>query len=316
MPLLSPQYGTSFSRPARPLENSAKPQASTRLLLPQGSTSATAPGYFDGFSAGGISPLPPVAAANLYPFSRKLAVYGRELRNDAYGPANASILLGIAGLGITNGSYMVLLKNLGEEGSSLPVFGFMGLTALSMILSGASKTYTSHQRDNQDLVFDGDIQDITGSQYCQYLVRCGMATAATNAALLVGTVGYARGNVSSESLLGLGIVAKSVEACLKGIELGYWGCIKTHLGDHLSLQYQRSLNRTIVGMETITQAVAYNAATAATYFAVIGAKQGDSNLNAVMLSLLIGCGVILAGNLHFVQLAKRLDRPAGLPLAV
>lgn len=252
-------------------------------------------------------PLPAPPTLDMRSFSRKLTIYGKEFFSNEYGPANAAVLLGIAGLGMTNGGYMVLLKNLGEEGSSLPVFGFMGLTALSMILSGVSKTYTSHQRDNQDLVLIDHFQDTTAADYCKYLVRCGYATAATNASLLVGTAAYTKGMVSSESLLALSIIAKSVEACLKGVELGYWNCIKTHLGDEQSLQYQRSLNRTIVGLESITQAVAFNVVTVGTYYAITLNHSYDATMNAIMLSLLVGCAIIASSNSHFTMLEKRLS---------
>ena len=246
---------------------------------------------------------------DLMSFSRKMQVYGREALSKDYGAANAAILGGMAGLGIANGGYMVLLKTLGAKGSSLPVVGFMALTAFSMILSGASKTYTSHQRDNQDLFLAGHAEDdITAAQYCKYFVRCNFATASANAVLWAAAAGYAAKLLSANTVLAISVVSKSAEACLKGVELGYWNCIKTHLGDSDSQRYQRDLNRTIVGIESITQAVAFNAATIGSYVATVGSGEEAAMMSKAMASLAVGSAVILLSASYFVHLEKTLDR--------
>jgi hypothetical protein len=248
---------------------------------------------------------------DLRPFTRKMRVYAQECVDPSYGVANAAILAGMVGMGVANGGYMILLRLLGRQGSSLPVVGFMTLTAFSMILSGASKTFTSHQRDNQDIGLLGPYRDqVTGPQYCRFFFRCGLATTGTNLALLAGTALYARKQIDANALLAVSVVAKSVEACLKGVELGYWNCIKTHLGDADTQRVQRELNRTIVGIETITQAIAFNAATMATYVALADATDAAQALTGTMGALAVGCGILLASNAYFPLLERQL---AGRP---
>ena len=246
----------------------------------------------------------------LLSFRRKLVRYGILLRRSSYGRANATMHLGAIGLGVANGAYMRLLQMLGKQGASLPVIGFMGLSAASNILGGTSKTIAGHQRDNQDLTGSPIAgQQVPLTSHCRRLAGCSAAVFAATA-LLAGLLrAFDHGYVSAELLLGVSIAVKSSEVLFNGLELGQWHCVKTFLGNQEDCWAQRQLNRTIIGLEDISLSIFYNAATIASYLAT-SAEGGKSNL--VMRGLLLGCLANLGAKTYFLcgQVSTPTPQPA------
>ena len=196
----------------------------------------------------------------------KLLLYGAVAGRPQYCAGNAALLVGYFGQGLMNSAYLHLLEVLGTRGGALPVVGVMATTALQMVMVGSSLTYANHRRDNEDMRLYRQA-DASASPYslCMSLLRCGVVDAIEGGIYLGVAIGFGFSVVSPDVVLATGIVAKAVEACNMSVAQGFWNCLKVHWDDPRSRMRHRMISRTIVGIETVTQALAFNVASIGGY---------------------------------------------------
>ena len=151
------------------------------------------------------------------------------------------------------------------------------------------------------------------ADFCYELARWNAAVTGQNVVLLAGTYGFLQGKVGANVLLGLSALTKSTEACLVRAEEGCWHCIKPHLGDAQDQRDQMALSRTIVGIESIGIAVAYNAVTIGIYAFFSAAIHDAAHiLMLTLVSLAVGGLVALLPAAYFWQRGHAFARCTSL----
>jgi hypothetical protein len=236
-------------------------------------------------------------------FTDKLKIYGQLMGTVDFGTASAANFTDVVGLGISNGGYMAILSSLSRRGNMLPVVSMAAFSALSSMTSASAQTYVSHRRDNQDLFVGAGLPlSEQPKALCRNIAIWGLATWAQNAVLTGAALGYRSAWLTPVEMLMVGVVCKSVELCVTGMEKGYWDCIKVHLGSEEEQKQQRAISRTIVGVERIMVGIFFNAASIGVYASTSSGDKSDKELMGAALAALIGGGLLsLSSKLYFWQ---------------
>ena len=78
----------------------------------------------------------------------------------------------------------------------------MSLTAVAMVLLGASHTYGNHLRDTEDMcAYEGLAIRASRAQYCERVAWCALADVGQNLVLLAAAFGFWKGRLDGGTLL-------------------------------------------------------------------------------------------------------------------